>query len=282
MAEGHALVLNTYSKANTTGGTFADVLTANSGDSLGISNFTQGGARIVKMWGIDSDSVAELALTDTRFESVHDPQYGVRFNIPALVPGGAAVVGSHDLIDPPSTIPVFAGDTLTMTVTTTAADDIVISTLTEYDFLPGSFGQFANWDRVQSLRETTIGLRCAPVASGTPGLYGTARALNADDTRLSGAKYYAVLGWTLQTVATTITIKGPSTANNRVGLPGGALTLDTTMAFVELSKQFGKPLIPVLNGYDAANYFLEVADGEASTSPKVDLFMYQLTANPVG
>ena len=91
-----------------------------------------------------------------------------------------------------------------------------------------------------------------------------------------------MLGWTLQTVATTITIKGPSTGNNRVGLPGGALTLDTTMGFVQLSQDFRKPLIPVLNGYDAASYFLECADGEASTSPKVDLFMYQLSANPVG
>ena len=91
----------------------------------------------------------------------------------------------------------------------------------------------------------------------------------------------AVLGWTLQTVATTITLKGPSTANNRVGLPGGALTLDTTMGFAELSKKFGKPLIPVLNGFDAASYFLECADGEASTSPKVDLFMYQLSSNPL-
>ncbi len=107
------------------------------------------------------------------------------------------------------------------------------------------------------------------------------KCVNADDTRLTGGKYYAVLGWTLQTVCTTITLKGPSTGNNRVGLPGGALTLDTMYGFVELSKQFGKPLIPILNGYDAASYFLEASDGEASTSPKVDLFMYQLSSNPL-
>ena len=276
----HALVLTTASKANTTGGTFADTLAANSGDSLAVANFVNGNAAVVKAWGIDSDAVAELAWTNSRFDSVHDPQYGVRFNIPALIPGGAAVVGSHDLIDPPSKIPMYAGDTNVLTVTTTAADDIMVTYLTEYDDLPGTFGQFASWETVQALRETTIGLRCAPVASGTPGLYGTARALNADDTRLTGGKYYAVLGWTLQTVCTTITLKGPSTGNNRVGLPGGALTLDTMMGFVQMSREFGKPLIPILNGYDAASYFLEAADGEASTSPKVDLFMYQLSSNP--
>jgi hypothetical protein len=277
----HAIVSNTASKANTTGGTFGDTLTANSGDSLAIANFVNGGARIVKMWGMDSDAVAELALTDTRFDSIHDPQYGVRANMASLIPGGAAVVGSHDVLDPPATIPVYAGDTLTLTVTTSNADDILYTWLTEYDDLPGTFGQFASWERVQALRETTIGLRCAPVASGTAGLYGTARALNADDTRLTGGKYYAVLGWSLQTVCTTISLKGPSTGNNRVSLPGGALTLDTMMGFVQMTQQFGKPLIPILNGYDQASYFLEAADAEASTSPKVDLFMYQLSQNPL-
>src|SRR6266581_4622552 len=101
----HALVLNSASKAGTTGGTFADTLTANSGDSLAVSNFVNGGARIVKMWGIDSDAVMELALTDTRFDSIHDPQYGIRANIAALIPGGAAVVGSHDILDPPANVP---------------------------------------------------------------------------------------------------------------------------------------------------------------------------------
>lgn len=278
----HALVLNTASKANTTGGTFADTLTANSGDSLSISNFTNGGARIVSMWGIDSDSVMEVAVTDGRFDSIHDPQYGVRFNVASLIPGGAAVVGAHTMLDAPETIDVYSGDALTFTVTTTAADDVVISWVTEYDDLPGTFGQFATWDRVQALRETTIGLRCAPVASGTPGAYGTARALNADDTRLTGGKYYAVLGWSLQTVCTTVAFYGPSTGNNKVGLPGGANNQDSTMAFVQQSLKYGKPLIPILNGYDAASYFLVAADGEASTSPKVDLFMYQLKSNPLG
>jgi hypothetical protein len=84
-----AVVLNTASKANTTGGTFADTLTANSGDTLTIPNLQSGQGKIISMWGIDSDAVAEIALTDGRVESVHDPQYGIRFNIPAVALGGA-------------------------------------------------------------------------------------------------------------------------------------------------------------------------------------------------
>jgi hypothetical protein len=277
-----AIVLNTASKAGTTGGTFADTLTANSGDSLSIPLTGDNENYIHTMWGIDSDSIAELALTDGRSDSIHDPQYGVRSNIAALIPGGAAAVGSHYLLRPPADIQVFPGDALTMTVTTTASDDILVSWLTRYNNLPGVSGQFARWEQVKQMRATDIGVRCAPVASGTPGLYGAARAINADDARWTGGKFYAILGWTVQTICTTIAFAGQAWGNNKTGGPSGALTIDTTNYFVDLYLETGIPCIPVFNGYDAGNVFLYAADGEASTTPKVDIFAYELTGNPVG
>jgi hypothetical protein len=277
-----AIILNTYSKASTTGGTFADTLTANSGDSLSIPLTGNNDNRIFKMWGSDSAHVAELALTDSRTDSIHDPQFGVRSNLAALVPGGAGAVGSHTLLSGPADIQVYPGDTLTMTVTTTAADAILVSTLTKYADLPGVSGQFARWEQVQALRDTTIGVRCAPVASGTAGAYGTARAINADDSRWTGGKYYAILGWTQQLVCTTIAFAGQAWGNNKIGGPGGALTLDTTNYFVDLYHETGIPCIPVFNGYDAGNVFLYAADDTASASPKVDVWAYELSSNPVG
>jgi hypothetical protein len=277
-----AIVLNTASNAGTTGGTFADTLTANSGDSLAVPLTGNNDNYIHAMWGIDSDSIAELALTDGRSDSIHDPQYGVRSNIASLIPGGAAAVGSHYLLRPPADIQVFPGDTLTMTVTSTASDDVLVSWLTRYADLPGVSGQFARWEQVKNMRATTIGVRCAPVASGTAGAYGTARAINADDARWTGGKYYAILGWTVQTICTTIAFSGQAWGNNKVGGPSGALTVDTTNYFVDLYLETGIPCIPVFNGYDAGNVFLTAADGEASTSPKVDVFAYELTGNPVG
>ena len=277
-----AIVLNTASKAGTTGGTFADTLTANSGDSLAIPLTGNNENYIHAMWGIDSDSIAELALTDGRSDSIHDPQYGVRSNIAALIPGGAASVGSHYLLRPPADIQVFPGDSLTMTVSSTASDDVLVSWLTRYADLPGVSGQFARWESVKQMRATTIGVRCAPVASGTAGAYGTARAINADDARWTGGKYYAILGWTVQTICTTIAFSGQAWGNNKTGGPSGALTIDTTNYFVDLYLETGIPCIPVFNGYDAGNVFLYAADGEASTSPKVDVWAYELTGNPVG
>jgi hypothetical protein len=36
----------------------------------------------------------------------------------------------------------------------------------------------------------------------------------------------------------------------------------------------------VFNGFDAGNVFLYAADGEASTSPKVDILAYELSGTP--
>jgi hypothetical protein len=276
----HAVVLNSASKAATTGGTFADTLTANSGDSLAIPNLQSGKGRILRMWGVDSDSVMELALTATRVDSVHDPQYGVRFNNPALAFGGAAAGAAYPMIEPPNYLDVYTGDTLTFTVTTTAADDVLVSWLTEYDDLPGAQAKFASWDSIKANRFTEIGVRVIPVASATPGAYGATRAINADDTRWTGGKWYGVLGWTVQTQVTTVSIKGPMWANLRMGGPSGQPFLYTDNYFVQLSQWFNKPLIPVFNGYDSGSVLMEVADGEASTSPKVDLICVECNTDP--
>lgn len=278
---GYARVLTTASKSSTTGGTFADTLTANSGDSLTVSNYLDGGARITHAWGIDSASVAELAWTFTRYESVHDQQRGLRVEIPALVPGGAGNVAAHTLFSPPYYVPVFTGDTGTLTVTSTAADAVVVSWLTEYDNLPGVKAAFATWDQIWALRVTAIGLNQLPVASGTKGAYGATRALNADETRLSADKYYAILGVSVQTQVTTIALQSTTWGGQTIGIPAGALDVDSNMWFVKESIASNKPLIPVINANDAGNVLVKVADSAASTSPKLDWHMVELKSNPL-
>lgn len=281
---GRALVLNTASKANTTGGTFADTLTANSGDSLQVANYEapadQSKAQVTEMWGIDSDSVAEIAVTLSRQQSVNDQTRGVRFNVPALIPGGAAAVGSHTMLGGLTTIPLYKSDTFAFTVTSTAADDVIVSWNTLYDDLPGSSAVLASWDQVKALRYTTLGLACNAVASGTPGLYGTARALNADDNRCIANTWYAILGITVQTVATTVAFSGPDWGGWKIGLPAGALTTDSSSYFVDQTLKWGVPLIPCFNSNNVGNINVFVADGEASTSPKIDFLLYGLTGKP--
>ena len=150
-----------------------------------------------------------------------------------------------------------------------------------YVDLPGVQAGFATWQSVINNRFTEIGVRCAPVASATPGAYGTARASNADDTRWTGGRWYAILGFTVQIPVTTVSFKGPMWGNFRFGASAGGPFLYTDNYFLQLSQWFNEPLIPVFNGYDAGSVLLEVADGEASTSPKVDILAVECLNNPM-
>lgn len=272
------VVLNTAYKSSLTGGTFADTLTANSGDSLAVATFGTGDAKILEAWAIDSASVAELEWIYTRPDSTHDQQHGVRFNIPAVALGGAGTNAAFNLLPGMTTIPLQKNDTATLGVSGTASDAFVASWTTLYDDLPGAQGAvFIDWATAQNLRKSTFGWACNAVASGTKGVYGAARALNADDDRFHGDTWYAILGATVQTQCTTIALLGPNWAGQRIGLPAGALDLNSPTWFVDQSEKWGIPLIPCFQSSNKQNTYAYVADAQASTSPKIDFLAYELT-----
>jgi len=272
-----AVILTTASKNNATGGTFVDSLAANSGDSLGIANFTAGGARIIEAWGIDSDHTAELQLIYSRG---HDQLHGVRFGLPALTPGGAGTVAAVDLLPGYMTLPVYSGDTATIQATCTAADDLIFSYLIEYDDMPGVDARFASWAQVQAMSRSLVGIQVTAVASATEGTYGTARAFNADDDRLHADTYYALLGATVRTPVTTITLISPDWGGQRIGLPAGVSHLNPGSWFVDQSIKWNKPLIPIIAANNKTNILVQVCDGEASTSPAIDFLLAELTGRP--
>ena len=239
------------------------------------------------MWGIDSDSVAEVSMVYTRPQSTHDQSRGFRFQIPALVPGGAANVAGHNIMAGLGTIDLYKSDTPTINVTSTAGDDVILSWNTLYNDLPGVSGVFATWDQVQSLQLSMVGINSQAQASGTPGAYGTTRAFNADDDRLHANTWYAILGASVQTQVTTISLIGPDWGGQRIGLPAGVLNLDNTFWFVDqdikwraLSSTGSGGLIPCFNSNNKASINVAVADGEASTTPKIDFHLYELTSQP--
>jgi hypothetical protein len=289
---GRALVCNSAGKLNITGGTFADTLSAVSPDSLSVANYDapadQAGAQVLEMWGMDSNSVAEIAVTLSRQQSVNDQTRGVRFNIPALIPGGAGTVGSHNMLPGLATIPLYKSDNFVFTVSGTANDEVSVTWNTLYNDLPGVNAVLASWDQVQALRYTTIGLACNAIASGTAGsTYGTARALNADDTRLIANTWYAILGITTQTTCLSVTFTGPDWGGQRIGLPAGALTTDSAAFFVDQDVKWRSAglinvggLIPCFNSNNVGNIAVQVLDTVASTSPKIDFLMYGLTSKP--
>lgn len=276
-----AIVSTTAFKTSTSGGTFADALAAVSGDSLNVAVFQSGGARILEMWGINSLHVGELSFVYTRPDATHDQSRGVRFSMASAVPGGVGTVGAHMLLGGYGAIPVYPGDTATLNVTSTASDAVVVSYTIEYDNFPGADAQFATWEQVQAARRSTFGNRVSAVASGTAGALGTARALTADDNRFHAGSWYAMLGLTVQTQVATVYLSGPELGGQRIGVPAGVGNLDQTAYFVDQSKKWNKPMIPVFQGLNAPNWNVYVIDSAASTSPQIDFLYYELNG-PVG
>lgn len=280
----YAQVLNTASKANTTGGTFADTLAINTGgggsDSLSVANFNNGGARVLEAWAIDSDSVGELEWIWTRPQSTHDQSHGFRAEIPSTALGGAATNAAFPQLPGGIVINLFKSDTLTITATSTAADDLAASWVTEYDDLPGASAVFVTPSQANALHNSTLGIFVGPTASATPGGYGAARAFNADDDRLHANTWYAILGWSVQTVCTTISLVGPDWGGQRIGGPAGAIYQGSNGWFWDQSVKWQKPLIPCFNSNNKGNINVAVADGEASTQPKIDFLLYELTGAP--
>jgi hypothetical protein len=275
-----AVVLNSASKSSLTGGTFADVLVANAGDSLAVANFNTGNAKMLEAWGIDSASVAEGQLVYTRPQATHDQQHGLRFEIPSLTPGGAGNVGAHNILPGAVTIDLYKSDTLTVSISGTAADAVLVSWVTLYDDLPGVQGVFGSWDQIQALQLSAVGIQVTAVASATKGAYGAQRAFNADDDRLHANTWYAILGASVQTQVCTISLLGPDWGGQRIGMPSGALDLRSNTWFVDQTIKWGLPLIPCFNSNNKGNVLVQLADGSANTSPKIDFFLYELTGPP--
>jgi len=277
---GRALVLTTASKANTTGGTFADTLTANSGDSLAVANFNDGQANLLEMWGNDSTSVMEGQMIYTRPQSTHDQSHGFRFQNASLLAGQAAKVGAQEYLPGKVGFQLYKSDTAVIQVTSTAADNVAVSYNILYDDLPGAAGVFITPGQADSLQNSIVGINVAAVTSATRGAYGASRAFNADDARLHANTWYAIIGYTLQTPVLTVSLIGPDWGGQRIGGPGDPLTFRTGSWFMDQSDRWQKPLIPCFNSNNVGNVLVALADVAASATPQLDFILYELTGTP--
>lgn len=270
---GAALHCLTASKANITGGAF-ESLSAAGGDSLSIFSFPSGSsAYLLTAWAIDSDSAAEF---DIRSPRLHDNVRGIRVATTPLAPGAVATNGAQILLPRYVRQPLYSADTLIEEVNGTAGDDAVLSQLIYYENLPGIDADLVSWQEIQARIVNIVGIKVAPTASATPGTFGATVALNASDDRLQADLSYALLGYTTTIPFATLRVKGPNTGNLGVGGPGMIDGFITANWFVNLSRDFNMPLIPVIAANNRGTTNIDIVDGEASTAPTIDLIFAEL------
>jgi hypothetical protein len=261
-------------KANITGSAFASDPLAGAGtDSLVVAAFQQGRARLIDFWGICSDAKYEVQVRSSR---MHDNSHGIRFAGTPVAPGAVTTNGANLLMPDYLSQDLYSGDTLTVEVLGTAADDAVFALNILYDQLQPSNVQFIDLPTLKSRMVNLVGIEVAPTASGTPGAYGTARAFNADDDRLKADVSYAILGLTTDVPFVAAQIQGYDFGNFRIGIPGVPKPEVTGQWFIDLSVREGIPLIPVLNANNRGSTTVTVIDAEASTAPKIDFLLAEL------
>ena len=278
---GRALILTTASKATTTGGTFADALSANTGDSLAVANFNTGEANFLEFWGNDSTSVMEGSLVYTRPQSTHDQSRGFRFQNASLLAGQAAKVGAQEYLPGLVGFPVFKSDTATINVTSTASDNCAVSYNILYDDLPGAAAVLIGPTQASNLQNSIVGINVAAATSATRGAYGATRAFNADDARLHANTWYAIVGYTIQTPIMTVSLLGPDWGGQRIGGPGDPLAFRTGSWFFDQSIKWNKPLVPCFNSNNVGNVLVQLADVAAQSTPGLDFTLYELTGVPL-
>ena len=280
----YAQIWTTTSVASTTGGTFADALVANTGDQVGVANYGNAlgpggsGARILEAFGIDSLHVAEIEVIYTRPESTHDQQHGWRSSIPAVAFNATGYIKAAPLLGGGMTLNLFRSDTPQILATSTASDCVMYAYLTEYDDFPGAAASLVSPSVVDAGFKSRVGIRVSAVSSTTTaGAYGTQRAFNADDPRLHANTWYAIEGINVQTPVFAVTMIGPDFGGQRIGVPAGAINIESSSWFRDQAVKWGKPMIPVFNSNNAQAMLVQIADAATSLTPQVDFQLVELT-----
>lgn len=280
----YAQIWSTASVASATGGTFADTLVANTGDSIAVANYGNAlgpngsGARILEAFGIDSAHVAEFAVIYSRPESTHDQYHGWRSSVPATAFNATGNVKCVPLLGGQMTLNLFRSDSPQLLASCTASDVLLYAWLTEYDDFPGASASLVMPTVVDAGFKSRVGIRVSAVSStSTAGAYGASRAFNADDPRLHANTWYAIEGINVQSPCFAVTFMGPDFGGQRLGVPAGAIEIESSSWFRDEANKWGKPMIPVFNSNNAGNVLVQIADAATSLTPQVDFQLVELT-----
>jgi len=267
-------------------GSAFETLSAATGDSLSILNYTAGSAAYVEeIFAGNSASKMEVAVYSSRFG---DPTYGLRLQ-QMFNPTLSGADGVPQLLLPEEfDAPVYATDTLTVAVNGTASDNANVVLQVYYDNVPGVDARLGSWDALRPLimqanqdRSRTIAVEVT-VTPGTTGNYGTAVALNANDDRLVANADYALLGYNSDQPILSFGIKGVDTGFQRIPMPGSWNSRITSGWFVRQSRTRNQPRIPVFNSNNKGSTYIDAIHPSNAGATKLSLIMAQLSSPFLG
>lgn len=246
------------------GGTAA---TAVAGDSLIIKNGKA--ARCLAMW---ADMQTAGAVQLIRQNSGHDTTRDLRFEIPASQIELMTALGLA--------FPLAAQETLSPTIFGggVAGDVETVVMLNEYEELAGLGEQrLIDWDALIKRMENLVTVDATIAAAVGPAFATSEETIFADSDLLKANTDYAWIGYRVRQEAAAVYLKGPDTANVRVGGPGNDLQGEVTSQwFAMLSRAYARPCIPVFNTGNKGSTVIGVHADENAGNINVSLLLAKL------
>lgn len=173
---------------------------------------------------------------------------------------------------------LYSQDTLTLGISgsATAGDIETGAFLIYYPELPGIEARFISPEDLASRGRGIMG-QTNLIATGTAGGFSGSQAINTSQDNWKANVDYALVGYTVDIDCAAVRWIGSDSGNLGVGGPGNAKDKQlTSMWFLELSRQFGMPLIPVFNAANKSAILIDAAQDENGADVTVTSLFVEL------
>lgn len=242
-------------------------LTPGTGDSFTVRSAPMDAkAYLEDVWA----SAATAGVVRIRSPRLHDQAQGIRLRVPAA--------NQRPLLGWAVNQALYPQDNLVYEIQGGGAEVDMTSCLIYYDNLPGVDASLATWDEIAPRIVNVVGMEQNITTGATAGDYGGSQAMNADFDTFKRNVKYALLGYLTDTAVCTVGFRGVDTGNLRVGGPGPVAPDITRDWFVNLSRESGRPHIPVFNAANIAGVTFDVAAIATATAVNVTAIMAELSS----
>lgn len=180
-----------------------------------------------------------------------------------------------EIMDGPPYETLTPQDILTVSTKGGGSESDQVALQSYYQSLPGINMTLKAPGDIAGSTQYTFAWPVACTASGTIGSAGNTVITSTVDSSTANT-WYAVLGYTVDTLVTAVGLTAVDTSQTFVGGPGLLDVYKTHNYFVNLSNRTGMPCIPLFNAANKANTNVTVYDVAASTTTNVTLILAQL------
>lgn len=259
-----AIQVVNFFKQNITGTTY-EALASGSGDPSAFAVVAPGTRSwLADLRGVDDASPCEISVTAPGF---HDQVLGIL----GLIPDGTKTAPPNrpSTISPPGLDqPIIGGNTPTVNVKGTAADNVNVTAIIYHSDLPGADQSLVTANYVKNGTRTILGVDVTvDPGSVTQGDWSAPVSLSAAGRRLDAARRYALVGFTCSEPLAAVGVSGFETGGLKIGGPALADGDHDASLIYDLAVTYDAAIIPVFSGANQDNVYVYAADPAAGSTP---------------